>query len=239
MMALCFSWILLFDPNIQFLHARDLADRLDYESSAVMLSQLNPGQLRDRQAYFYYRALTEFSLGHKTEAQTALTDLLEGFTSEETPNRYLALAALMRHDMKNWKDKDLGTIARKMANVERRLGLSRGGPQTQKIQREIIQDLDQMIQEAEDAKNKAQQQAQAQDQDQSGQRDIKPMDDSRAANDSGPGKVDEKKLRGFAEAWGKLPEKERAKAIAQMSRDLPPRYREVIERYFRDISKSR
>jgi hypothetical protein len=38
-------------------------------------------------------------------------------------------------DMQTWKDKDLGTIARKMGNIERRLDLARGGPQTQKLQK--------------------------------------------------------------------------------------------------------
>jgi hypothetical protein len=52
-------------------------------------------------------------------------------------------------DMANWQDKDLGSIARKMDNVERRLDLSRGGPKTQKIQKEIVARLDELIKERE------------------------------------------------------------------------------------------
>jgi hypothetical protein len=42
----------------------------------------------------------------------------------------------------------------------------------------------------------------------------------------------------MAEVWGKLPERERAKAMAELTRDMPPRYREVIEKYFKELSKN-
>jgi hypothetical protein len=35
-----------------------------------------------------------------------------------------------------------------------------------------------------------------------------------------------------------LPEKERAQAVADMTRDMPPRYREVIEKYLRKLAES-
>jgi hypothetical protein len=44
-------------------------------------------------------------------------------------------------------------------------------------------------------------------------------------------------LKELAEVWGKLPEKDRAKAMAELTRDMPPRYREVIEKYFKELSK--
>jgi hypothetical protein len=50
--------------------------------------------------------------------------------------------------------------------------------------------------------------------------------------------VDPKKLQHIAEIWGKLPEKERAKAMMEMTKDLPPRYREVIENYFKTLARS-
>ena len=42
----------------------------------------------------------------------------------------------------------------------------------------------------------------------------------------------------IAEVWGKLPEKERAKAMMELTKDLPPRYREVIENYFKTLARS-
>ena len=50
--------------------------------------------------------------------------------------------------------------------------------------------------------------------------------------------VDPKKLQHLAQNWGKLPEKERAKAMMELTKDLPPRYREVIENYFKTLARS-
>ena len=50
--------------------------------------------------------------------------------------------------------------------------------------------------------------------------------------------MDPKKLKEMAEVWGKLPEKERAKAMLDLTRGMPPRYREVIEKYFKELSRN-
>ena len=49
--------------------------------------------------------------------------------------------------------------------------------------------------------------------------------------------MDEKKLQKYAQEWGKLPEKERAKAMQDLTRDMPPKYREIIEAYFRKLAQ--
>jgi hypothetical protein len=41
----------------------------------------------------------------------------------------------------------------------------------------------------------------------------------------------------MTEGWGKLPEKDRAKAMIELTRDMPPRYRQVIQKYFEELSK--
>ena len=51
------------------------------------------------------------------------------------------------------------------------------------------------------------------------------------------GTVDEKKLRKLAEEWGKLPQAERAKAIQEITRDLPAKYKPIIEEYFKSLNK--
>jgi acyl-CoA hydrolase len=50
------------------------------------------------------------------------------------------------------------------------------------------------------------------------------------------GEIDAKRLKEIADVWGKLPEKERAKAMLELTRDLPPRYRETIETYLKKIA---
>jgi len=49
--------------------------------------------------------------------------------------------------------------------------------------------------------------------------------------------VDTKKVKEIAEVWGKLPEKERAQALRDLTRSMPPRDRAVIEAYFRELQK--
>jgi len=63
-----------------------------------------------------------------------------------------------------------------------------------------------------------------------------PMKDSRIGGLSGPGNVDPKRLEKVAKDWGNMPEKERAKAMQELTRDMPPKYREVIESYFRKLA---
>ena len=45
-------------------------------------------------------------------------------------------------------------------------------------------------------------------------------------------------MKELADVWGKLPEKDRAKAMAELTREMPPRYREVIEKYFKKLAES-
>jgi hypothetical protein len=62
------------------------------------------------------------------------------------------------------------------------------------------------------------------------------QDSNVAGGQQGKGEVDVKKMKELAEVWGKLPERERAKAVVEMTRGLPPRYRDAIEAYFRQLS---
>jgi hypothetical protein len=50
--------------------------------------------------------------------------------------------------------------------------------------------------------------------------------------------VDDKKLQTLAKSWGTMPDKERAKAIMEITKDLPARYRVVIEDYFKALSSA-
>ena len=45
-------------------------------------------------------------------------------------------------------------------------------------------------------------------------------------------------MKELAENWGKLPEKERAKALLDLTRDMPARHRELIENYFKNLARA-
>ncbi len=62
------------------------------------------------------------------------------------------------------------------------------------------------------------------------------MRDSNIARNSGPGQVDAKRIKELADQWGRLPPREREANMRELTRDMPPRYREVIQEYFRRLS---
>jgi tetratricopeptide (TPR) repeat protein len=62
-----------------------------------------------------------------------------------------------------------------------------------------------------------------------------PQNDSTGGNGSGPGNVDPRKLKELSKNWGRLSEKDRAEALEEIGREMPPRYREVVEKYFKKL----
>jgi hypothetical protein len=165
----------------------------------------------------------------------------------DAPDRYKMLATIMLVDMMGWKkdEKDLSNIVKLMDNSERRLDLNRPGKITQDIQKKIIFRLDELIKEKE---NQAKGGGQCNGgncpgggksgQGPGGNNPSSPMQDSNPGGGSGPGNVLEQKIKNYQENWGKMPEHERARAIQELTRDLPPRYRIVIEDYFKSLNKA-
>jgi len=138
---------------------------------------------------------------------------------------------LMISDMESLEADSLDEIARLMEDIRRRQALHRSGTRVIDQEKKVIEKLDQLIEEIE---QKMQQQAASQAQAKSGS--SKPMQESENAGGIGKGDVTERSLDEGGE-WGNLPPQKRAAALAEMSRDLPPHYREVIEEYFRQLAK--
>jgi tetratricopeptide (TPR) repeat protein len=229
--------------NLALVYARALSNKRVYEEALDALKLATPELVADPAAYYFHKAVTEHSLVQKPAALASINRLLEDVV--DTPERYKMVAVLMYLDMQQWKDedKDLENIARLMDNIERRLDLSRGGPKTQELQKRVLNRLDEVIKEIENQIKNGNQNAQCpgggQQPGQGGSNQPSaPQQDSVGGTNSGPGLVDPKKLKTLAENWGKLPEKERAKAMMEITKDLPPRYREVIENYFKSLAKS-
>jgi hypothetical protein len=65
-----------------------------------------------------------------------------------------------------------------------------------------------------------------------------PMQDSRIANNGGPGHVDPIKIRKLAEEWGRLPPRERTRNLQELTQGMSPRHREAIENYFRNLAQA-
>jgi hypothetical protein len=227
--------------NLALAYAKALSGKRVYEEALDALRAAVPEQVVDPAAYYFHKAVAEHALIQKKESIHSIARLLDDVA--DCPERYKMVATLMFLDMQSWKDdeKDLSNIAKLMDNSERRLDLSRPGPKTQEIQKKIVFRLDELIKDLENqCKNGGQCQSPGGGQ-QPGpgtNQPSSPQNDSQIMTNSGPGVVDQKKLQHLATNWGKLPEKERAKAMMELTKDLPPRYREVIENYFKTLARS-
>src|SRR5262249_5425421 len=117
-----------YKANLALAFAKALSNRRIYEEALGALKLVKPEQVVDPATYLFHRAVAEHALLRKDQANRTILRLLDD--AVEVPDRYKMVAVLMALDMQSWKEKDLGEIARKMDNIERRLELARGGPQT-------------------------------------------------------------------------------------------------------------
>jgi tetratricopeptide (TPR) repeat protein len=239
-----------FQSNLSLAYAKNLVHRRVYEEALEILNQVKAEDVIDPAAYLFQRAVCEHGMLKKTEANSSISRLLEDVLA--SPDRYKTVSILMLLDMQTWKDKDLGDIARKMENIERRLELAKGGPQTQKLQKEVINRLDELIKKLE---NEAKQQQQQQggggkpnggscpdgsapgNGPPAGGTPNKPLETSQIAGTSGSGNVDAARLRDLGNRWGEMTERERAEAMQELTTGLSQVNRQVIENYFRNIAK--
>ncbi len=136
-----------YRANLGLAYARALSNRRIHEEALDALKSVRPENVVDPAAYFFHKAVAEHALLQKEEAGRTILRLLD--ETPDAPERYKMVASLMFADMTSWQDKDLGWVARKMDNIERRLDLARGGPHTQGIQKEVVLRLEEMIKEME------------------------------------------------------------------------------------------
>ncbi len=141
-----------YRANLALAYAKALSNRRVYEEALETLNSVKAEQVVDPAAYLFHKAVAEHALTKGREANNTIVRLLDDVS--DAPERYKTVAALMVFDILSWKDRDLGSIARKMDNIERRLDLSRGGPTTKKLQKDVVARLDEIIKEMENrAKN--------------------------------------------------------------------------------------
>ena len=136
-----------YRANLALAYAKALSNRRVYEEGLEALKVVKPENVVDPSSYLFYKAVAEHALLLKNEADDTILRLLDDVV--DAPERHKMVAALMHFDMRQWRDKDLGWISRKMGNIERRLDLSRGGPKTQKMQKEVVMRLDEIIKQLE------------------------------------------------------------------------------------------
>lgn len=251
-----------YRANLGLVYARALANRRVYEEALDTLKLFGAEDTLDPASYLFHRAVCEHALQRKPEATKSITRLLEeGQTI--APERYKTVATLILLDMHTWKGKDLGDIARKMDNIERRLEIARGGPETQRQQREVLNRLDELIKKLENQDKNKKKDGDPKDGD---PKDGPPGNGNECPDGGSPGPgskpgnkgdtsppqapgqdvfdptgnstgaVDPTKFKKLVSDFGRLPPRERERALQELTSGLSPRHREAIEAYFRNLA---
>ena len=231
--------------NLALVFARANANKRAYEEVLEALTAATPEQVVDPAGYFFFKAVSEHATMRKDAALTSIVRLRDDVTG--APDRYNRVGLLMIADMLSWNPdpKDFTNISRLMDNSGRRLDLSRPGEKTQDIQKRIVFRLDELIKEAE-SKCKGGQ-CNGGNCPNGGKPGDKlaggtttpssPAPDSAVMGGAGAGKVDDRKLREVAEVWGTLPPDRREALVQELTRDLPARYKPMIDEYFRSLNR--
>ena len=214
--------------HLRLLYARWLAQNQLLDESQAELDKLELERILAPATFLFYKAMNQHQLLDKDKCVETLSLLLEN--EPQLPKRYATLAKLMAADIKPVKEDSLDEISRMMKDIKRRQSLFRSGQRVRGQEEQVIKKLDKLIEEIE------QQRQQQQQQQQSGNSNSStPMQDSQNASGQGTGDVASKQVVDGGD-WGALPPAERAAAMAEMSKDLPPHYRAVIEEYFRKLA---
>ncbi len=241
-----------FRANLALAYSKALVNRKVFEESLETLKLFKAEQVIDPASFLFFKAVAEHGLMLKKEANETISRLLDDVPT--APERYRMVAALMLYDMLAWQERNildkLGTIGRKMDNIQRRLALERGGKKTQKQQKDVVVRLDELIKEIENMSDSdcpncpnggncpsgGQAKSPSDGKPGSNIQASAPQKDSNGGDGKGPGHVDDKKVKALAEVWGKLPARDREASMRELTRDMDPRYREVIMEYFRRLA---
>ncbi len=207
----------------RWLTQNDLLDEAADEFQQISLSAcLAPAEL------LFYRGLVDHQLLRKDSCLETMNKLLEN--EAQLPQRFAILARLVAADIEPLEQDSLDEIARIMLDIRRRQALYRSGRRVRSQEEEVLGKLDKLIENIEKQRQSAEQQQQ------SSNPSSTPMKDSQKAGGQGTGEVAGKQQLDGGD-WGSLPPAERAAAMAEMSKDLPPHYRAVIEEYFRKLAQ--
>src|SRR5262249_223782 len=137
-----------YAANLSLFYGRYLAHRQMFEEALDVLGRTSIADVVDPASLLFFKAVCQHHLLMKNDGLTTIEQLLKN--TEGVPVRYSTVASLMQCDVEGLRDQSLDEVARKMTDVERRLGLGRTGQKVQKKEDEIIVTLDELIKKIED-----------------------------------------------------------------------------------------
>lgn len=221
-----------YTANMHLFYARYLAQRGLYDEALALFEKLDPKTVVDPATCLFYKAVCEHELLRKTEGLATIGKLLKN--TEDVPVSYSTVATLMQYDLQGARPKSLDEVARKMKDSHRRLDLGRGGRKVQKVQKEIVATLDEIIKRLEDQSGGGG--GGGGSGPPKGNKSSSPAKDSYVGGQRSPGNVDKKHLANKA-GWGALPPKAQARAKNILNRKFPAHYRRAVEAYNKKLAE--
>ncbi len=216
--------------HVRLFFGRWLAQNHFFDESLEQLAQVSVESVLDPATLLYYRGLMQHQLLLKDECLSTSKKLLEN--EDVIPRRYAVVGRLMISDIEPLETDSLDEISRLMSDVGRRTGLNRTGTRVIEEEQQVIEKLDKLI----DSLEQQQQIRRAQSRSNSHKKPKGPIKASQVAGGDASGDAQNKRQQDGGD-WGDLPPAQRAAAMAEMSKDMPPHYRAVIEEYFRRLAE--
>lgn len=134
--------------NMRLYYGRYLVQRKMFDEGLAVLKSLDPKQVADPATCLFFRGVCEHQLLNKKDGLATLEKLLK--STEHVPVSYSNVATLMQYELAEMKNGvSLKKVSLKMRNSDRHLQLARAGQNIQKLQGEIVADLDYLIEKLE------------------------------------------------------------------------------------------
>ena len=214
--------------------AKDLVFNDNYQEASKILKQINPTPSSYNEIN-YYSLICHFRLNQKELALKDVTILNNSFYIFS--RRQQAMIFLMTQEISQWqKDGSLDDIMRDMLKSKDKLSAGKADDDTLKTQKDIVRKLDKFIEEAESSAKGSMAQIPGGNGNKGNPSQL-PLLDSLVGGDKGKGLILENKMKQITESWGALPPAGRERVVKEITREIPPKYKELVDSYFKSLNK--
>ena len=236
----------------RYFHARALSTAGEFEAAAAVLENYldrDDGWLA-RTPYAAHARLLLAAAQQRNLRTADAEKALANLDAENVAEPIAVARRALERALQNRSDDELHQVRDLMAYASDRLRVRDAGRRVQDRQAEALGLLDRLIEEEQQKEQQGQGQSQSQSQNQQRQAQRQqpgqPQQPNAPAGEStertGTGQVgplDETPEAAPAEAWGKLPDKERAEILQALREKYPSRYRQLVEQYYRALAEDR
>lgn len=213
----------------------ELTDEEKYEQALPIFKSYSGTEFKGNSLYMQAFCLSQ--LLKKDQAKILFEKYLKEYP--DGPER-LKIGAARWIQVLQQKPKPLTPVQEKMEYAARQLRLGNTGDIVKIQQKEIIDNLNKMIQLSEDEESKSKASKKIEQQ---GQEPNKPEEGQGSNQGSGSknpdGKAIKRKFDGSRSDWSKLRDRERDPAFNALKEKFPARYKELIEKYYRSFQNGR